>query len=188
MLEKKWAKAKKDYDESYKESKKARDKLEKEYDALYKAAQKEHKKLKVDKKLDALIKDPVLARMHGQGLIKHIDLLNKKKSDIHKIPRLKERKRTGAEPAFREVDKVFQVALKLQEAQVEDPKKWEKWRDLAKHSLKSCAKAEKKFNDWMQRADYKAEIDFQTDFENIFKKMSETGGPMLKHANRTISG
>lgn len=186
-LESKWAKAKKSYDDSFKEVSKARAQLQKEYDKLYKDAEKDAKKMKLKGKLDTYVNASVLPN-EALGLKQHITLLKAKKVQISQAPTLKERKRTGAEPAFKDVDKVFMVGEKLISADVQDPEKWKKWRDMAVNALKGCAKAEKKFNDWLGRPSPGAEEDFATDFANIHRKMREIGTPMLKHAQRIIAG
>jgi hypothetical protein len=179
----KWISAKKEYDAAVKAADKSRAALEKELKVLMDKADKERKKLKLKSKFSDYVADPVQIRVDGaQALIPLIVPVKKKKKEMEAIPRLKERKTFGAEPAFKDIDKVFAVGEKLIDAEIQDPSKWKAWHKLAISGLKKCAVAEKKFEAWMGRVHHEAEVTFDRDFKAIHRKMKDKGTPMMRKA------
>lgn len=184
----KWEAAKSKYDVAAKQNGKERDAVQKQIDKLMSEGEKQLKKLKIKDKFVSLLRDPVLTRMQAPELKPLIDKIKAKQKELDALKEIQERKSVGCTPAFKDVDKVLEVGARLKAGGVEDAGKWTSWHKAAVSSLKKCAVAEKKFEKWMgnSHSSSQAAKDFNDDFKKIMREMSDTGGPIMRHAGTIL--
>lgn len=183
-----WEAAKSRYDAAAKQNGKDRDAVQKQIDKLTSEGEKQLKKLKAKDKFDSFLRDPVLTRMQAPELKPVIDKIRAKQKELDALKDIQERKSVGCTPAFKDVDKVLEVGARLKAGGVDDAGKWASWHKAAVSSLKKCAVAEKKFEKWMGNSygSNQAAKDFNDDFKKIMREMSDTGGPIMRHAGTIL--
>ena len=189
-LSDKWSAAKARYDVAAKSNAKDRAAIQKQLDKLMAEGEKERKKIKTKEKLSSFIADAVLTQMQAPQLKAVITKIKAKKKELDAVALVQARPSVGCTPAFKDVDKVLEVGMRLRAGGVEDADKWRNWHKAAISSLKKCAAAEKKFKKWMGQPDRdnEAVMTFQREFAGIISKMQERGTPIMHHAGRIVQG